>query len=362
MKRVKNIIFSAVSVFTAAAYIYFSEFISEAVIKSINICLTVIIPSMYGFMIISSIIMKSGMLGVLSRPFRLISEYIFRIPCELFSVFLISTAAGYPTGIKMIYTLLDEKRIDSRTADYMSCFCFAGGPAFILGICGNKKIGMIMFISITLSNIITALIMRFGKENAVLHSSCITESNVSGASVITGAIESSAKSMFVICAMITGFSVFSAIAEKSGIIAYISEFISYIFHTDFSVSQSITESVIEISRLSGFDSSSYNLIPLMTALLASGGLCVLVQVISISGGRLNIGKFLISRLISSVSAGMICRFILNRTDIYISAVNMNRAVIYNREYSILPSIFLIIMTIILLNEVNSVKLCNCADK
>ena len=355
MKRVKNIIFSAVSVFIVTAYIYFSESISEAVIKSINICLTVIIPSIYGFMIISSVIMKSGMLAVLSRPFRLVSEYIFRLPCELFSVFLISTAAGYPVGIKMIYALLDEDKIDRQTADYMSCFCFAGGPAFILGLCRDKRIAMIIFASITISNIITALIMRFGRKNAVLHKECKSEKTIFNASVITESVESSAKSMLLICAMITGFSVFSAIADNSGITEYISEFISFVFHTDFSTSHSITESVIEISRISEFDSGNYSLIPLITALLAFGGLCVTVQVISVSGGRLNIGKFLFSRLISSVSAGMICRFILSKTDICISAANISKPILYNHKYSVLPSVFLIIMTIILLNELNSVK-------
>lgn len=354
MKKTKNLIFSAVIILIISAYIYFSDFIGKTVSSSVNICLTIIIPSMYGFMIISSVILKSGIHRTLSRPFRIISEYFFRIPCDLFSVFLISCFAGYPVGIKMIYQLFDENEIDKDTADYMSCFCFASGPAFILGtvaenLFSDKKIGMIIFISITISNIITVLIMRFGRKIPVSENKKIQNVKISS-SVITEAVESSAKSMLSICAMIIGFSVFSAISEKLMIFNYIADFINKITSLDYHTAYTSVLAFFEISRITEFEHNNSNLIPLMTSLLAFGGICVLVQAISLSGGRLNLKKFLFSRFISAVSSGIICRLILNKLNIYISVSTFSGHKLYNTDYSVIPSVFLFIMTLLLLKE------------
>ena len=357
MSRTKSIIFSVFFIFISMMYILFSQSAGQSVSNAVNICLRVIIPSTYGFMIISSLIIRTGVHRIIIRPFRIISEYVFKIPCELFSVFIISCFAGYPVGIKMIYELFDNGEIDKDTAEYMSCFCFAGGPAFIMGtvspLFSDKRMGMVMFTSITAANIISAFIAGIRRKICIGRNENPLICKKLSAKMITSSVESSAKSMFIICAMITGFAVFSSLAECTGIFEYTAVLISKVTPFAYNEAYNIILTFTEISHVTDFSGNNCNIIPVMTSLLSYGGLCVTVQAVSMTDGRLNLKKFFLFRFFSAVISGIICKLIISRMDIYVSAVSLEPYYLHNSEYSAVPSVMLIIMTILLIKEMRT---------
>ena len=80
MKKIKNIFYAA-SIVTAVYFcLKYPIDIGESVENSINRCMTLIIPSMFIFMCITSFITNSGLHRFLGRPLRFISEKLFRIP------------------------------------------------------------------------------------------------------------------------------------------------------------------------------------------------------------------------------------------------------------------------------------------
>lgn len=357
MTGFKKIFLSVILVLTLSVCMIYSDSVSQSVLSSLRICLEIIIPSMYGFMIVSDLIIRCGVHKVISVPFRLISEYVFRLPCEMFSIFLISCFAGYPVGIKMIYNLLDRGETDRSTAEYMSCFCFSCGPAFISGtVCSrlysDKRAGLIIFASILSANIITALIMRTGRK--------IPHGNISfkgipasfSAQNIVLSVDNSARSVFSICSMIVAFSVFSGICSSAGIFSYAAEMICRISGYDYQTSYSAVMSFFEISNVSSFPSENYSLLPLVTALLSFGGICVLIQITAVSGGRLKMTAFLISRILSSVLSYFICGFVIKKLNICVSVSCEYSARIYSNPDTAVPSVFLIIMTIILMYSIS----------
>ena len=93
----------------------FSKEVSKSIINSISLCLNVIIPSLFGFMVISNILIKSNIYIYMSRPFYLISKYLFRIPPELFSVFFVITSYS------IHYTKLYDKRYCSVIIESFFC-------------------------------------------------------------------------------------------------------------------------------------------------------------------------------------------------------------------------------------------------
>ena len=98
MKKIKNIFYAA-SIVTAVYFcLKYPIDIGESVENSINRCMTLIIPSMFIFMCITSFITNSGLHRFLGRPLRFISEKLFRIPEEGLAVFILSMIAGYPAG------------------------------------------------------------------------------------------------------------------------------------------------------------------------------------------------------------------------------------------------------------------------
>lgn len=357
MNRTKSFCLAVFFLFTAVLYVMYSQIVGQAVSNAVNICLKVIIPSTYGFMIISSMIIRTDAHKLLSRPFGLISKYIFRIPYELFSVYIISCFAGYPVGIKMIYELYDSGEIDRKTAEYMSCFCFAGGPAFISGtvsvLFSDKRIALIIFLSVTAGNIITALIFGFFRKYSCDEKTDFVKCRKLSAEMITSSVESSAESMFVICAMITGFAVFSSIAECLGIIGGLADFLSMHIPLDRETLYNCFLSFMEISHITSLKSDNCNIIPVLTALFSFGGLCVTVQINALTKGRINLRKFFISRIISAVSSAVICRMITSRMNIYVSVMALEPYKLHNADYSVVPSFMLIIMTILLIKEMRT---------
>jgi len=161
-------VISSTIIFLTIIYLFlliiFSREISVYVLNSIKNCITVIIPSLYIFMITSDFIITSNIYVLFAKPFSFISRFIFKIPEQYFPIYIISNIGGYPVGAKLISDMLKENKIDHTTAENMMTYCYLSGPAFIFGIVGNNifsdiKIGVLIFISIILSNFVIAAII-----------------------------------------------------------------------------------------------------------------------------------------------------------------------------------------------------------
>ena len=124
MKKTAHIaLVTAAALVYAAALIYYSDEVLESAVNSVRVCLVTIIPSLYAFMVISGFIISSGIYRYISRPFGAIARYIFRIPADFFSIFLLSSAAGYPVGAKLTSDLYLSGSSDRETAERMLGFC-----------------------------------------------------------------------------------------------------------------------------------------------------------------------------------------------------------------------------------------------
>ncbi|MCM1479594.1 MAG: hypothetical protein NC085_07800, partial [Muribaculaceae bacterium] len=131
MKNFKNYIGAALAVLYAFFLIVFAGDVCEAVLNSVRVCLEVIIPSLYAFMVVSGFVVSSNIYALLSKPFGLVSRYLFRVPEEYFSVFLIGSFGGYPVGARLLSEMTAEGKISKSDAEHMLPYCYLAGPAFI---------------------------------------------------------------------------------------------------------------------------------------------------------------------------------------------------------------------------------------
>ncbi|MDR0919886.1 MAG: hypothetical protein LBM93_11700, partial [Oscillospiraceae bacterium] len=130
--KIKDIFFSLTIVSLMTVSILYAPAVKNQVKIAIDNCLIIIIPSMYGFMILSDLAVRSGIYKLLSKPFFFLAK-LFNIPKDCISVYIISHLGGYPIGIKLICDLLENKKIDKNTAEKLSFYCVLSGPAFIVG-------------------------------------------------------------------------------------------------------------------------------------------------------------------------------------------------------------------------------------
>ena len=147
--------------------------------------------------------------------------------------------------------------------------------------------------------------------------------------------------------MIVAFSGVLQILKLSGAVNLISEAAAYITGNKVGTVSSIIACILEISNIITLPKNDISMLPVVASLLSFGGICVLIQIIAISGGLLNIKKFISVRLFSAFASALFCRLFMKF--INIEAVTAFAPAITHSKFSPLPSVLLIIMTLMLLS-------------
>lgn len=328
--------------------IFFSQEMSVYILNSIKSCITIIIPSLYIFMIISDFIITSNIYAIFAKPFSFISRYVLKIPEQFFPIYIISNIGGYPVGAKLITDMLKNNKIDRITADNMMMYCYLSGPAFIFGIVGTNifsdiKVGILIFTSIVLSNFIIAAIIG-ANHNIPERQKIVPEIRISIEELILS-VYNGGKSILKICAIIVFFSSIICIAENSGLISILAKWIDYFAEFDYATAVITIKTFIEISNISLF-TASLNNIPLITSLLSFGGICIILQVKSINSS-LSLKRFLLFRVISMILSYLICKLFYFITYDFLLPAYSSSYIPHGQKSPII-TVFLLIMTILFL--------------
>jgi hypothetical protein len=329
----------------------FHESLTNEIYISVQKCLGTVIPSLYAPMFIACLVTESRFHMVIGKILSLPARYIFRMPPEIFSIFLLSNVSGYPTGAKLLKNMLDAGEITKNEFDrYCSC-CYSAGPAFVTGtatvlLSGSVSSGTLIFIANLTANMITAYMQ--GKKHPVPPRTIIKIRCTVKCSDILRAADSASRGMLQMCSVITAFSVFRTMLVQSGTAHLISSAISGISGLKEEQSTATVLSLLEITNISELQGTTAEVMSLMAALFSSGGICVIMQVFSIAGNSLNRMHFLRSRFFSAVYSYAIFRvmYIFFYSD---AAVAASSFFIHTPDKPLLPSVLIILMSIMLIS-------------
>lgn len=352
MKQIiKNILFTGLILGAVYFCIRYPAEIGSAVSLSMDRCISVIIPSMFIFMCLTSIAVAAGIHNIISFPFIPAARYIFRLKQNQFGIFLLSMFSGYPAGIKLLADSHRRNEISKKEFERLSCFCFAGGPAFISGTVSGilfpgTHAGAVCFISVTAGNLAAAFISGLFSPFPPKPLYKI-RTEISAQNVINSTL-SSAHAIFQMCVMIITFGGLYRAAELSGAVNFLCRYISGLTGLNQTKTQAIVSSFFEISNIVTIPANSTELLPIVSFLLSFGGICVLIQVIVISGGLLNVRKFLLSRLFSASVSALVCRMISRFFDFGTADVFMPATAVHKGNGT-LTAVLLLIMTVMLLS-------------
>lgn len=333
--------------------IRFPKAIAEAVSEAFYRCTDIMLPSMFIFMCLSCISSSSGMTAFILRPFKIIYRGVFHLDAKGFSIFILSLFSGYPAGIKLIYDALDRNEITKKTADRLSCFCFSSGPAFISGVAGvlfpDSRVSLLLFISVVIGNVTTAFLTGL-KDRCVSSENADAKVEMS-CSCVVNSVAGASSAILKMCAMIIFFSGISEMLRLSGVTDIISAAAAKITGESQAVSCAYTEALLEISKIVSLP-SGLSAVPVAAALLSFGGICVFLQLISISEGRLPAGRFLLSRIVSAVFSGVSCRILMSVFDFGLCEDAFSYSITAESSLSPIPSVFLVIMSLMLITAIN----------
>lgn len=353
-KAIKAAKIAAVS----AAFLYFltdTGAAAEAVGESIQRCIDIVIPSLFAMMIVSSLITMSGMLTFLPHWLGKLSRLVFGMEGSVFPVFTFGMIAGYPVGVKMLCEEVAAGRLTKKRAELLSGLCFGAGPAFILGCISrqlytSRNAGLVILISTVSANIFLALIMSVPLRRTAASDSSPRSVSIS-ADMLTDCVLRSGRAMGDICIMIAAFAAANAALARTGATAAAGELLGKLPDLDRMRGEVIVAALLDVTNVGKLPCGDWLLLPYISALTAFGGVCVMFQIAALTAGKLSLRPLIIMRTAAAVLSFFICRLIMSFfMESEITAVLSPRM---SSTASPVPSLMLIIMTVLLMVEYGS---------
>lgn len=203
-----------------ALLIIFSESCASGASQGLEMCLKVLIPSLFPFMAVSSFIVNSGLAYKIGKPFSKITKALFGLSGCFAPIILLSLIGGYPVGAKGIATLKKSGSVTDKEVQKAVMFSVCAGPGFIVNFVGaslyhNKTTGFIILSSQVISVLILGIIINLtDKERRNYNSDTELKTNAKPTStaIVESAIDSS-RGILTICAFVVLFSAFTGIID-----------------------------------------------------------------------------------------------------------------------------------------------------
>jgi len=120
--------------------------------QACSLCIDVLLPSLFPFLVIALFACKSGAGRVFSLTLTPVTRWLLRLPQESGELIFFSLVGGYPTGARLLSDAVADGRVSKRDAGTLLAFCVGPGPAFVVLAVGNgmfasKTTGWILFIA-----------------------------------------------------------------------------------------------------------------------------------------------------------------------------------------------------------------------
>lgn len=145
----KNILHLPVLLCLSAGLLIWPREISCAVSDGLLLCGRTVLPSLFPFMILSSLFVELDLPRLLSRPLSHLMIPLFRAGGAGASAWVLGLTGGYPIGAKTAAQLYREGQCTKEEACRLLTFCNNCGPAFIVGAVGcgllqSKRSGLLL--------------------------------------------------------------------------------------------------------------------------------------------------------------------------------------------------------------------------
>lgn len=151
----------------------FPQALANGVSRGLSVCSSVIIPTLYPFMILAGILTDSPLCTRPNAVIGAMTQWLFRLPACCGTAIFLSLIGGYPAGALAIGRLHNSGRITAEQARRMTLFCVNGGPGFIIstvgaGLIGSPRAGWLLFTAHAATSLgIGAVLGRISNPHAI---------------------------------------------------------------------------------------------------------------------------------------------------------------------------------------------------
>lgn len=107
--------------------------VSAAVADSLSLCTGVLLPTLFPFFVLSSLLIRR----CTCKSWVRLTEKLFGLPGTMAPALLLGAFGGYPVGARTVAQLYSQSRCSKEQAEKALRFCNNAGPAFVIGAVGG---------------------------------------------------------------------------------------------------------------------------------------------------------------------------------------------------------------------------------
>lgn len=168
--RVAYVILCIFLLFFGAAIIIYPERYINCCFQGFAMWAECVLPSLFPFMIITLIFVKTGIADKASLPLKRAMQKIKFPPCAG-ACFIMSVCSGYPAGSRIVSEFYTDGLIDRHSSPKLAYLCSSSGPLFIIGsvgfkMFGDKLVGLKILAAHILSILIVAVIISVASKKS----------------------------------------------------------------------------------------------------------------------------------------------------------------------------------------------------
>ena len=162
----RDLLLGAMLVLAALALVLWPREAMESVKAGLKLCGNVIVPSLFPFFVLSSLVVELGMSRYLGRLMQPLMVPLFRVNGACASALALGVIGGYPVGARTAIALYESGQCSRTEAERLLAFCNNSGPAFILGVVGagvfgSGTMGLLLYLTHILASLCVGLLFRF---------------------------------------------------------------------------------------------------------------------------------------------------------------------------------------------------------
>lgn len=281
----------AAAVLGMLAMAVFSSDASRGAYNGLSLCAKVIIPSLFPFFAVSSLLVSLGVPYLLGKAAGPVTNRLFGVSGAGAAAFVIGLIGGYPLGAAAVYELYRQGCLEKRSAERLLAFCNNTGPAFIFGaagsgIFGSFRAGAVLYCVHAVSAVITGLIVSAGHRGKHAAAPAPKFCALTFSEALVSAVKSAVSNILSVCGFVIFFSAVKAVLEALGIFNSLAGQLAAHTGLELTWCRALLTGLLEIgggiSALAGLPAEPLSF-ALCAFILGWGGLSVHCQTMAVTG-------------------------------------------------------------------------------
>ena len=231
--RFRDAVFSLGVALMVLSLLLFPKQSVAAASDGVQLCLNVILPSLFPFFVLSTLCVELGMIGALGKLMQPLMAPLFRVGGCCAGAFLLGIIGGYPVGARTAISLYESGQCSREEAERLMSFCNNSGPAFILGVVGagifsSSSAGLWLYGAHVAASILVGILFRFYGAGTVTASHALPKAmqDRSLTVVFIEAVKGAFSSTLNICAFVIFFTVVIRLLFLTGVITHLARLLS----------------------------------------------------------------------------------------------------------------------------------------